>query len=103
MADRYFGVRMPPDLHAAIIAASEAMAVTPSEWVRLACSQMLAGAQFVASDVGFLQARGLAIRMAYGMLEMARAQLPDTIEEAIARFGAPQPVSGGPSVYPIDE
>lgn len=89
MASDYVGFRMPPDMRAQIETICQATGLTLSEWVRGACYAAISnGANgFGGVEEGYLQGRALAIQLAHAAVDQARALLPGSYEEAIARFG----------------
>ena len=96
MADKLICFRVPPDLRRAIEEAIAPMGIGISEFMRdLAIRAVHAAPGLVGPDAGYLQGRAFAIQLAHATIEHARGLLPETFEEAIARFGLAGPGRGG--------
>lgn len=90
MADKLINCRIPLDWHDQIRAIADHNGITASEFLRAAISaalQSMPGDLRLTNVDGYKQARSLASKMAHEMLDIAKVQLPDTYEEAVARYG----------------
>mgnify|MGYP001590339915 CR=1 FL=1 len=90
MADKLINFRIPIEWHDEIRAITDHNGITMSEFCRAAIDAALRGVpgDLVLSEIdGYKQARLLASKMAHELLDIARSGLPDTYEEAVARYG----------------
>lgn len=90
MADKLINCRIPIEWHEEINAITTHNGITVSEFLRSCIRAGLDGVPgqlaFTVED-GYKQARALATKMAHEMLDIAKVQLPDSYEEAVARYG----------------
>lgn len=90
MADKIINFRIPVEWIEQIGQICAANGITFSEWGRAAFFAALENTpgNLVFTDAdGYKQARALASKLAHAMLERAQLELPDTYEEAAARYG----------------
>lgn len=99
MASDYVGVRMLPEMRAHAEQLAEQQGMSLSEWLRILIHNAITG-ELPNVDDAYRSARGIAIQLAHTLISNAVRDLPDTYEEAVARYqmGGPgrSPTPGGP-------
>lgn len=93
---KLINLRIPVDWYEQILAVCDANGITLSEFVRGVIKPALDGLppgsfHLGGLDEGYRQGRALASKIAHGLLENALASLPDTYEEAVARYDINNP------------
>jgi hypothetical protein len=83
--------RLPYELRMQALALCETHGIGLSELLRGLLLRALGEPGLAGLDEGYMQARRLAIRMTHQLVETASRDLPDTYEEAVARFGLAGP------------
>lgn len=90
MADRIINVRIPIEWHEEIAALVDHNGITASEFLRQCIRAGLDGRpgelEFTVED-GYKQARSLGVKLAHEMISIAATQMPESYEEAVARYG----------------
>jgi len=90
VADRIINVRIPIEWHEEIAVLVTHNGITASEFYRACIRAGLDGhqgqLQFTIED-GYKQARSLGVKLAHEMVSIAAAQMPESYEEAVARYG----------------
>ena len=83
-------LRLPADLHAAVVQMAEASQITTSEWVRDMLFRIVYGTP-PGIDEGYMHGRALGMRIVHHALKTAADHLPTTAEEAQAmlQLGSP--------------
>lgn len=90
MADKLINARIPVEMYEAMHAVATHNGITLSEFIRACLDAGLRGVpgdlRFTDAD-GYRAARSLATKLAHEMLDIAKAQMPESYEEAAARYG----------------
>ncbi len=91
--------RLPDELRHAALAHCEALGVGLSELMRELLLRELGSPTIAARfDEGYMQGRRLAVRAMHQIVASAAEMLPETYEEAVARFGLAGPGVPDPEV-----
>jgi len=100
MAKGYIGFRIPAEIETQVAALAESQGITVSEFCRALVLQAITG-QTPSVDEGYMQARGLAIQLAHKLISNAADDLPESYEEARARFDLSGPGRGNNGRVPV--
>lgn len=79
--------RLAPEVRAALDHYCLANNVTVTEFYRSMTDAFLSGAIGPGAIDGYKQGRSMAVQLAGALLQRAALELPETLEEAIARYG----------------
>lgn len=92
--------RLPDEMRAFVAGMAETMEITISEYVRGLVLREMQQPSLLGPDEGYRAGRKLALRAMHEMLKSAGEMLPETYEEAVARFRLAGPGVEDPNVDP---
>lgn len=86
-------LRISDEMRALAGEVATAQGVTLSEWIRVLMTEALYG-NGPDINAGYIQARGLALKLSHELLRRATELLPPSYEEAVMYFGLAGPGRG---------
>lgn len=86
--------RPTPIQRAAIVEVANAHGITMSEYLRMLVESQLTSGIFQVEE-GYMEARGLALKLAHELLRRAQEMLPQSYADAVPYFGLAGPGPNG--------